>query len=83
MTDEKKPMWACYVREPDIGWVVDTCAEGRYDFDVSQAKWWLSREDMRAELEASDLIYSDKYVVEVDRGTWEPVIKQFTSVRVR
>ncbi len=82
MADEK-PEWACYVRQPDAGWIIDTCAGGAYTFDVTQAKTWPSKDAMREELEASDLIYSDKYAVDIETGKFVPVIDRYSAVRVK
>lgn len=79
----QKEAWACYVTEPDAGWVLDTCAGGAYTFNVDDAKTWPSKAAMREELEASDLIYSDKYAEDIDTGKFVPVITGYHATRVK
>lgn len=75
--------WACYVIEPDLGWVVDTGVGGTYSFNVTQCQEWPSRKAIRDELEASDLVYNDKRFLAVERGTFKPLIQGYVAVRVR
>lgn len=82
-TKKSVPAWGCYVSDPDLGWVVDTGVGGTYSFDVTMCQEWPSRQAIRGELEACDLVYSDKYAKEIDDGTFVPVIRSFIAVRVR
>ena len=47
-------VWGVYHR--DNGWYVDGCAGGSYSFDITDGKWFESREDALDELKACDLL---------------------------
>lgn len=83
MSSDKAPSWACYVTQPDMGWVVDTGVGGTYSFDVKMCKEWSSKQALRDELEACDLIYSDKYAEAIDKGDFVETIRGYHAVRVR
>ena len=83
MPPEEPQAWACYIAEPAVGWVVDTGVGGTYSFDVKMCKEWPTRDAIRGELEACDLVYSDKYAAATDKGDFVPMITGYHCVRVR
>ncbi len=46
---------------PIVGWLVDTCVGGEFSFDVEQALWFDSEEEIEEAIEAAE-ISLDEYV---------------------